>query len=579
MVLGDDGNSIGSWTVELTPGGSQELHHSFAPQQEGGSIVRICVSDETGPLAVQDLAYIVGHGASLAVNFDAQETYDPQEDVSIPLVVENAGDSPTSTVLSLVTFAHSDGLSEVHRDTLSLNIDERSAVQATGQILAEGEPGLYTTRLLLDDKYYNSFDFLVTAEDTLYANVYPNHVSHTLGDTVEINLDVFNSVFTYTQASPQVVLWNPDGVTSTVSLTQLGTGQFQGSVDPLQEGTHIVVAEITNPGFRTVGDEAFFVVDRYSVLRPKIEGQLKLNQTSPLTVTVSNENRVPVSGAHVTISDTEQLRTGTTGLGGEVTLQATPTVSEPFQLVVEKTGYARTKLDLPVQVTTDTIPPPLLFLAPNTTNESPMTVTGITEGEAALEVNSQGVQVDARGRFTTSLPLNEGENVITGIATDEAGNSTTVTHTVELDTVPPMLSVAEPPEGLETTSDVISVTGTAEAGTTVVVSDTLVLEGASRVSVPSGQESLTADDSAVSFSAWVLLHSGINEIPIVATDAAGNTVEITRQVTLQQGPMQAVGGKTYPSSLAKHPKTRIALVVAACVVLAGGALAIGWHKD
>lgn len=94
-----------------------------------------------------------------------------------------------------------------------------------------------------------------------------------------------------------------------------------------------------------------------------------------------------------------------------------------------------------VNIKVDTVPPTLNLTSPTDgliTNQSTVEVAGttndVTSSPVTLTVNGETVTVNADGSFSTTVSLTEGENVITVVATDAAGKSSTVTRTVTLDT-------------------------------------------------------------------------------------------------------------------------------------------------
>jgi hypothetical protein len=254
------------------------------------------------------------------------------------------------------------------------------------------------------------------------------------------------------------------------------------------------------------------VVEKHSLLRPEVDGRLAVDQTSPLTITVNNENRAPIVNAQVIVSRTQERLTYRTDEKGQVSLWTTPAITRPYHIVIEKSGFSRTQLDLPVEAITDTVAPPLVVVAPSVTNRPTITITGITERDASVALNEQVLSIDAQGRFTSTVSLNEGSNSLTTVSTDTSANSTVITRTVGLDTVPPSLSIGYPPDTLKTTKDVITVTGTTLGAETVLVSDY-------RVGLRGGE-----------FLAWALLEDGVNSIVVQAVDKAGNTVTETVRV-------------------------------------------------
>lgn len=112
-------------------------------------------------------------------------------------------------------------------------------------------------------------------------------------------------------------------------------------------------------------------------------------------------------------------------------------------------GNAATQKSVTFKI--DTVPPTLSVTAPANgliTNKSACTVTGTTNDvtsspvSVTVKLNSgaaEPVTVAANGSFSKALTLAAGTNTITVVATDSAGKSTTVTRTVTLDTVAPMI--------------------------------------------------------------------------------------------------------------------------------------------
>lgn len=93
----------------------------------------------------------------------------------------------------------------------------------------------------------------------------------------------------------------------------------------------------------------------------------------------------------------------------------------------------------------DTVPPTLSITSPANglvTKSSSVTVIGktndVTSSPVTVTVNGTKVTIADDGTFTTNVSLKEGSNTITVIATDSAGQKTTVTRTVTKDTTVPV---------------------------------------------------------------------------------------------------------------------------------------------
>jgi len=118
----------------------------------------------------------------------------------------------------------------------------------------------------------------------------------------------------------------------------------------------------------------------------------------------------------------------------------------------------------------------------------------------------------------------EGANqLISGTATDNAGNSMSASVTVNIDKTPPALSIASPANGAIVSASAITVTGSASDG----------LSGISTVSC----NGVAANLQTGSFSCPLTLNIGPNTINVQAADIAGNTTTQTETVTFTPPPL------------------------------------------
>lgn len=101
--------------------------------------------------------------------------------------------------------------------------------------------------------------------------------------------------------------------------------------------------------------------------------------------------------------------------------------------------------------TVDTIAPALNITNPTDgliTNNASLTVSGTTESTATITIKLNGsdqgaVTVNGDGTFSKVITLASGSNTIEIKSTDTAGNTTTVTRNITLDTVAPTISMVE----------------------------------------------------------------------------------------------------------------------------------------
>lgn len=162
------------------------------------------------------------------------------------------------------------------------------------------------------------------------------------------------------------------------------------------------------------------------------------------------------------------------------------------------------------------------------------TVTDETNG-SGVKIDSLSVKIDGsaitsgitktaitNGYSVTVTPstLSDGSHTVTINCADNDGNrATEKSTTFTVDTVPPVLNVTSPDDGLITNKSTVVVAGTTNDSTSSPV--TLTVNG-NTVSVGSDG----------SFSTTVTLSEGKNTITIEAVDKAGKVSTVTRTVTL-----------------------------------------------
>lgn len=517
VVEASDGQNFQAWPVSLGAGQTWQTSYSFVPPAEGSYVLRASLSSGFDALAAADASYVVGSGPSLAVGITAQAVYAPGAAIVFPLSVVNNGNAASAATLKAITLDRLHDLTAVYTTTLPVNLaaGAQTTLSAVALPIALAQPGLYTTRLFVGDLLYRTLDFAVSAQDTLFADVSPDQVYRNAGDTVSLEVQVLNAAYAPTDATVAVSVRRPDGVTQAVAMNAAGVGKYQGSMVAVLAGTYAVNATVTKAGYRSVGNESFFVAGQRSQLVPAVQGQPLLGVTQPLTVTVRNERGAVVPAATLTISNSTEVVTAHTDQAGQAMLQLSPAITETYHVTIEKMGFDRTLDDWPVWVGEDYTPPALFVDAPSVTNRGSLMISGLTEPGATVTLNSQSLSVDAQGRFSKSLTLAAGANTFTFIARDKANNSTTVARSITLDTTPPNLTVTEPADGLTTGLEAIRVSGVTEPGAIVTVNDVVS----------------TVNPSNGAYSTWAVLQSGANSIVVTATDQAGNARTVTRRIT------------------------------------------------
>lgn len=175
-------------------------------------------------------------------------------------------------------------------------------------------------------------------------------------------------------------------------------------------------------------------------------------------------------------------------------------------------------------------PPPYLTPLPLYTNKDQVKIEGFAEAGAEITLFINGTEnaktvAEKGGQFSfPSVSLKEGENEISALAKDGAGNESLKSSVLKiiLDKKPPELSVNKPEEGQVFTGENnrIEVAGKTEPGATVKINN--------------HQASVLADGS---FDFTFIANSeGEIKITVVATDRAGNETKAQIAVTYSSTP-------------------------------------------
>jgi uncharacterized protein YfaP (DUF2135 family) len=135
------------------------------------------------------------------------------------------------------------------------------------------------------------------------------------------------------------------------------------------------------------------------------------------------------------------------------------------------------------------------------------------EGAPQVTVNNKKVKTDSGGSFSTSVPLDAGENRLTVVAKDSAGKEDrrelSVTRLAKV-FAPPVLNVTSPSEPMQSVpfeTDKIAVGGSVKGG-----------EGASKITVNDKEVKTNSDGS---FTTSIILHTGDNEVTVKVKDSGG----------------------------------------------------------
>jgi len=194
-----------------------------------------------------------------------------------------------------------------------------------------------------------------------------------------------------------------------------------------------------------------------------------------------------------------------------------------FSLLVEKLHGAPT----PTQSVTQTIiQPPALDPLPVATKSSSLVVSG--SGQAGLtaivyvnDQESKDIPVTKSGMFATKITnLKDGTNSISAKLMDTKGNISDLSNvvSVEIKQKQPTLTITSPNDNASILGDNnnVTISGTTDDNTTVTVNGHVIV--------------INSDNS---FSYQLPLSTGQTKLTIIATDDAGNTTTVERNVTYQ----------------------------------------------
>jgi len=194
-----------------------------------------------------------------------------------------------------------------------------------------------------------------------------------------------------------------------------------------------------------------------------------------------------------------------------------------FSLLVEKLHGSPQQTQNPTQTI---ILPPTLDPLPVATKSSSLVVSG--SGQSGLtaivyvnDAETKNISVTKSGMFATQLTnLKDGTNTISAKLMDNQGNLSDLSNvlTVEIKQKQPTLNVTSPSDNTSILGDnnIVTISGNTDDNTTVTVNGRFIV--------------IKSDNS---FSYQYALGTGQTKLTVIATDEAGNTTTVERNVTYQ----------------------------------------------
>jgi LPXTG-motif cell wall-anchored protein len=325
--------------------------------------------------------------------------------------------------------------------------------------------------------------------------------------------------------------------------TELGTTTADAGGDwtfdsvELADGPYTATATATDEaGNASVSSEPVdFVVDA-TTDTPVITAPVDGSSTDDTTPTISGTAE---PGATVTVSvDGTDVGSPIADADGNWTVDVTDPLAEGDHTVtavaVDESGN-ESEPATPVDFVVDTTAPDAPVITEpvdgSTTADSTPTISGTAEPSTTVTVtDADGTELgtattDPDGDWTfASVVLEDGTYTITAVAVDEAGNdsdgSEPVTFTVDT-TAPDVPVITEPADGSTTADSTPTISGTAEPGSTVTVTDAEGTELGTATTNPQGDWTFAS----------VELEDGTYTITAVASDEAGNDSDGSEPVT------------------------------------------------
>ncbi len=321
----------------------------------------------------------------------------------------------------------------------------------------------------------------------------------------------------------EVSATDPSGIESVV--ITLDGGPFVSGASVATEGSHLLEVVARD----TVGNEV------------ALSRSFAIDTTPPVIVIAAPEPELVTRDGAVVVTGSAVGAVEVRVAGHPAGLEGDQFVSAPVALSEGTNPIAVVALDgvgnetsQSLAVVRDTVAPTLAVTSPAdgflaATNT--VAVTGTAGDATLLEVTANGqVAVISGGSFAaTGVPVVEGSSTITISAVDRAGNVTSATRAVVVDTLAPILAVTTPGPGSVTSAADVQVAGTAAdphlAGVTVA-------------GVP-------ASLAGSAFSATVPLTPGTNSLEVVAIDSLGHSS--VRTATVLHDPLAPAVAITTPT--------------------------------
>ncbi|MDP4482426.1 Ig-like domain-containing protein, partial [Pseudoalteromonas elyakovii] len=520
-----------------------------------GTVVTITVTDEAGnpqtittevqadgtfsvdvPNELSEGEFTVEVSVTDNAGNETTATTTGEVDTTAPIVTINAlGDTSDTTPTISGTVS-----GEPAGSTITLTVtDANGAVQTiSAQVIADGSwtvevpaalaEGTYSVDASISDSAGNEGTASASGTiDTSALTITIDVIGETNDQTPQINGDTFNA-----QVGSPVEVQITDSAGAVITLTTTVDENGLWSVTPpadLAEGTILISATVTDIGGGSANAELDAVID---ITPPTIQVN-ELETSNDTTPVISGNTTDVVAGTviNLTVTDSQGVvRTfsTTTDADGNWSVELSQELaSGDYSVEAEVSDAAGNSASDTATGNIDTSGPSLTVDFDTVTNDSTPTISGTSDAEVGTSItvvitDENGVEqtltttVDANGNWevTPQTDLNEGDNTIEVSVSDEAGNTTTVTDTITLDTQAPTLTI-------QTVGDVSDLTPELQ-GTSNEIGGTVTLTITDSAGAVQTIETLVGSDGHWAIEVSTALAQGDFTVSASITDAAGN---------------------------------------------------------
>ncbi len=515
-----DGGTANEQTTTVVADGSGSFSYMATTLSVGSHTLEVSATDEGGNTSTSSTTFDVQlMGAAVQVQMPADQSpiNDPQ-----PMIAGTA--EPSATVVIVI------------------NAGTASEEMATVTADASGAWSYMTMMPLADGPH--TIDVMATDTNGM-----------TTGDSVTFTVDTSAPMIALTSPIEQqtvlvarptvqgttdepnqtVTLVFDEGTANerVVTVTSDANGDFMYTVAAdLAEGAHTLEASVSDAAGNDASTSVTFTVDTVNldVVISSPSNDEAINETEPVIV---GKTRPNLDVEIIVTDDSGNTTTATVSADANGDWSYTSAALSEGEYTVEASvsnmgNTATDQIDFEVDLT-----PPSLTLDQGdgdlVADDRPE-ISGTTEPGATVEISVDGaasvtVTADENGDFTfrPTDALSEGSHDFEVTARDEAGNETSESVSLEVDTTPPMLSIESPTEGEEVDADSpVAVRGTADPGAVV------------RIFVNGTEVTTATADENGQWSAEIepgVIGSGLTVIDARATDEAGNLGAATVNVT------------------------------------------------